>query len=269
MTTVNSLKDWLCCNKRKPCDYSNFSVIDLKEAADYSTETKEYLKKIFYNQIIGLKLLSDLAEELGWENVKNTFISPSIPTEGRAIKKGDFGEILFTAILEEIHGYKTPFYKIYHKIIAEQSLPRTDILCLKLDDNNSINEVCFVESKLRIVHDDYAAKKGVKQIYDEYDTDLPDILRFTMKMLDYQQSELRNPFIKYLASRNHNQNLDNFRLSLCWESDQWNEVPLKILEAEELKLANLTVHVIRIDGLETIIKEVFSEFDVEGLLDDE
>jgi hypothetical protein len=261
-----TLNDWLSCQKRDPCPYSKFNVIDLEEIY-YSEEIENYLTEIIYDQIFDIKLLKHLAEELGWDRVKDEFISPSIPPEGSTIKKGDFGEILFSGILEEFQGYSIPFYKVHYKFIAEQSLPRTDILALKIEDDKVI-EVCFIESKLRMSKDVYAAKKGSEQLYADYNIKLPDILKFTVKILNDKKSELLNPFIKYLLDRKINTNLDNFRLSLCWEKKLWDEKALKTLESHEIQLSKLNVHVICIDDLDIVINNVFSELEDEGMFDD-
>ena len=124
------------------------------------------------------------------------------------------------------------------------------------------------ESKLRSVNDYNCAKDGVKQLYEDYNIIVPDILKFTLKILKQNDSDLYHPFIKYLRDRNENTHLDNFRLSLCWEKDSWNERVLANLESEETNLSKLNVHVTRINNLNNIINLVFSELKDEGLLDE-
>ena len=57
-----------------------------------------------------------MAEVLGWEMVKDSLASGAVP-EAIPTKRGDFGEVLITALLEEVHGYTVPVRKLRLRLL--------------------------------------------------------------------------------------------------------------------------------------------------------
>lgn len=74
------LNTWLDCNERDPCPYSQFKVIDLREAADLSPEVRSHLQYLLQVARYGPKFLADMANHLGWEGVKDLIVKREIPT---------------------------------------------------------------------------------------------------------------------------------------------------------------------------------------------
>jgi hypothetical protein len=209
-----------------------------------------------------------MAKYLGWEQVSKQIVAtimPGLPTA----KRGEFGEVLFAAILEEFHDYKIPVPKLRFKITAGQSLPATDILALKVDEISAIIEVCFVESKLRTTSDNTAAVEGYKQLQSDYESKLPDILTFIAARLHERNDALFETFASYMRDRGDVTDKDNFRLGLCWERSEWHEKVLQNLQENGVDLPRLTVHVIGIDNLRQIIDELFAELGIEEVFDDD
>jgi hypothetical protein len=211
-----------------------------------------------------------MANHLGWQKVSNLIIKPQVPMNIN-IRRGRFGEILTSAILEQFHNYIIPVRKIRFSITGGQSLPATDAVALKTDQRGSIIEVCFVESKLRtrtLEVDCSVAAKGCEQLAADYTKILPDILSFIAQRLHERMDPLFDKFASYMRSRSDTTDMDTFRLGLCWDRAEWNESILENLEDAEPKLPRLTVHVIRINNLRQLTDELFGAIGITEVFDD-
>jgi len=257
MIKETRLCTWLEVNDKMPTSYSNFKTIDVDEISNNCSEDiLYYISDLFGTHIFRKEFLKEINDILKWEKVQEYIdISSILPTQSN-IKKGDFGEILFSSILEEFHDYIIPVTKIQYKIIPNQSLPRTDILALRIKDN-LINEVCYVESKLRTTNDTYAAVEAHDQLKEDYNTKMPEILIFVLRILSYKNSPLLPKFKIYMQDRKDNKNYDTFRISLCWEKSKWSDTVLKNLDDNGVKLSKLHVHVIKINNLSNLVDKIY------------
>jgi hypothetical protein len=265
------LDRWLKCNERNPSQYLKFSVIDATEVAILSSEIREYLTQMLRRSIFDSNFLEKLADYLNWSNVKK-MIREKVPIQ-ETNKRGDFGEALIVEILEQFHGYKVPVYKLRYKITSDQRLPATDAIAVKVDKYGNVTEVCFIESKLRtrfINLDCDVATKGCNQLQNDYDSEIPAIIQFVATRLYESSDSLLEPFLSYMRSRIDNTDKDTFRLGLCWERTEWDELVLENLEENNnVNLPKLTVHVIRINNLKQITDELFNTLGIIELSDDD
>jgi hypothetical protein len=133
------------------------------------------------------------------------------------------------------------------KITANQTLPVTDVLALKVDQHGAIVEVCFVESKLRTSVNNMIAVNGYEQLRQVKDSQFPLILRFICERLHERRDPLFQPFFSYLSNRRDTSEMETFRLSRCWERVYWREECLQNLEENQVVLPRFIVHVIRIN----------------------
>ena len=259
---------WLSWNEREPCSYAQFEVIDVEEVNDLSPEVRSYLVDLLCAARFEPGFLEDVARDLGWPNVMQLIVATQMPITITA-RRGEFGETLFSAVLEQFHGYVIPVPKLRFKFSAGQSLPGTDVLALRTDDEGSITEVCFGESKLRTGRDNMAAVDGYNQLQDHYESHLPDIVKFVAQRLRERNDPLYDSFKSYMRDRIDTTDRDTFRLSLCWDSTEWRENALENLEEDGVELRGLTVHVVRISSLREITDELFAQFGVTEVRDDD
>ncbi len=267
------LNIWLDSNERNPCPYSHFKVIDLREKILLSSGIKSHLRDLYVSARFDLHFLESLkgsAASLGWEwnKVRKSIVEKGIPTISN-FKRGEFGEVLITAVLEQFHDYKIPVYKLRYKITANQSLPGTDIVALGINNEGTIIEVCFVETKLRTRKDNMAAIDGYKQLKETYESKLPDILTFIAARLQERKDNLYKAYMFYLLDRTDNRGKDNFRLGLCWENSEWSENVLENLQDNGVDLPKLILHVIPINNLRQITDELFADLGVKEVSDDD
>lgn len=255
-------------NEREPCPYKQFAVVELNQISELTDEVNEHLSNVIQSVRFEPTFLAAIAEDLGWHDVQDLIISQGIPRTG-TISRGDFGEALLDWILERYHEYVIPVKKLRFKITAGQSLPGTDALALKLDSNNTICEVCYIESKLRTVSDNAVAVDGHNQLCADYESKLPDILTFIAYRLFEREDPLFAAFRAYLRTRRDTAEDDTFRLGLFFDSTQWNERVLENLEANEVKLPELTAHVIRIHNLKEVTEEILTNLGASEIIEDD
>src|SRR5690348_12354951 len=122
---------WLVCNNRNPCEYDRFQVIDGTEIAQNSDQVKSHLVQLALRSKFDPKFLESAAQYLGWAKLRN-IVESKKPLQEK-VRRGQFGEILAAALLEEFYGYTIPVYKFRFALTSDQSLPSTDTIGLKVN----------------------------------------------------------------------------------------------------------------------------------------
>src|SRR5260370_41759686 len=215
-----------------------------------------------------------MADLLGWQKVKGLIVERAVPKRTN-IRRGEFGETLICAMLEQFHRYKIPIFKLRFKQIGNETLHGTDGLALIMDNEGLITEVCYVESKLRT--DDRkmgVAVEGYRQLKSDYEDELPQTLSFISQRLFEQRHNnemkaLFNAFKSYMQDRTDTTEKDSFRLSLCWYSAMWRVKVLANLQENGVEIPKLTVHVVLIENLREITDEIFAELGIKEVTDDD
>jgi hypothetical protein len=262
------LAKWLRTEPPASALYPSFEVIEHDQMVPTSEAIRNHLREILISARYDLAYLSDMAELLGWTAVRADIIARGMPTTKNA-RRGQFGEGLTVAILEQIFGYVIPVRKLHSMITSDQSLPATDALALKLDRQEEITEVCYVESKLRTFVDTMAAVNGYKQLERDFNSRLPAILDFIAARLHDRNDHLFKSFRSYMQDRRDTTDRDTFRLGLCWDARAWTETVLESLHQNGVDIPRLTVHAIRLNDLRVLTDTLFTELGISEVIDDE
>lgn len=253
------LSKWLACSNRAPCKYSQFEVVDISPISEISEENHSHLSSLLISELFEPGYLAEMSKRLGWKKVSRDIISTKVPKTLK-IKKGTFGETLINAILEEFYNYHVPVRKLRYLIKSDISPPGIDSVAFKVNDHGVIDEVCFVESKLRASNhykNKDAGLEGYNQLKINYESKSFDILNFIAERLHERKDPFFDPFASYMRERDVDDEIDTFKLSLCWDSSFWDESVLENLDDIEIEIPKFNIHVILITNLESIIKEVF------------
>ena len=263
------LDRWLTWIDRPSGTYTGFEVTDVSEAYELAPETSLHLVDLLSSSMFDPEELNAFAVHLGW-SVKEV-AGYRVPSTDQ-VKRGDFGEVLMSAVMEQFHDYEVPVQKLRHKLMGNQTLPATDVLAIRVDDTGSVEEVCFVESKVRTARDNDVAVEGCEQLRKDYDSETPAILPFVFTELRKKRGEKDTVFLAfraYLRDRDDNKHLDTFRLALCWEDTAWREKVLENLEENLVALNKLHVHVVRLGNFRHLTEELFAEVGIHGVSEDE
>lgn len=261
------LKKWLTHQTRDPCPYAQFAVYDATELVAPDVEIKAYISDTLRDETHDPQFLKDAADFFGWDRVRH-LIQAGLPTQASA-RRGEFGEAIAGLIVSVLVGFHIPVRKLRYKISASQSLPRTDVLGIRLDDRGEIDAVCIVESKLRTGADTSYAVSGYKQLHEEVENTLNDILLFVAERLYERSDTLYGPFMRYLRDRSPGVVREDCRLFLTHDARSWNERTLSNLDDESIQLNPLSVHVVLVEDLSALTDELFANIGVEVLIDDD
>lgn len=255
------LSKWLNYNVRTPQTYTKFNVEDFGEQKPFEKKINDYLSSAFLDTIIDPHDYEDFVKDLGWETAKEFFIDTKIPTYTK-VRRGLFGEILISLILEEFLKYHVPVKKSHYSIAQNKSQEGIDILGFMIESNR-IQEVCFVESKLRTKYDGSVAVNGYQELTKQHAAKMPTILPFVLRQLKKTNHTLHKPFLDYLKKRTVGRRDDTLRLGIITEKEDWNENALTVLENDLSRPDNdITVNLILIKELKTIIENVYSKIGV-------
>ena len=257
-----SVADWLNPFPRASSDFS-FEVTDLKETSKVpsSAELADLLTESYW----GEDYLANLAARYGFSEVRDKFLKARVGTL-LSVKRGDFGEAVTVDYLKEAEGYLVPVHKLRYKIGANQTLPGTDCIALKLS-NGALVEVLFVESKFRTSLDLSVAIAGTRQLKQDADSEIPVILPFIARRLSETSDPVTELFLSYLFGRNAVP--ECYLLMLLHEAKSWTERILENLEDEEIEIEPLHVYVAKIANLKDLSDGAFSVMGAEVVEDDE
>jgi len=207
-----------------------------------------------------------MARHLGWGRVED-LVRRGL-AHGQTARKGDFGEVLLSALLETFHGYSVPVRKMRSRVSSDQSQPRIDLVALRFDTGRLV-EICLAESKLRTRNDTNAGVEAHDQLWTESSQRLPDILTFVAYRLHELQSPVFDAFAAYLRDRADTRPMESHVIGLTWASDHWSETVLGNLHDRGVELASLSVHVVPLKDLESLIKDVFELAGLEASNDED
>jgi len=266
------IETWLNSTERTPNPYAKFKLLDVEEPAGLRESVRDYVSELLRESRFDPGFLTAMAEVLGWEMVRDSLASGAAP-ESTSTRRGDFGEVLITALLEEVHGYIVPIRKLRYKVTRNQLLTGTDALAIKINNEGRVTEVCFVESKLRTAtrsdKDRALAVAGCDQLKKDYESKLPDILQFVAQRLHETKDKMFESFVEYMRTRTDTTDLDTFCLGLVWDREEWEEQILQNLEDHTDVVPRLVVYAVRINNLGTVSDDMFARVGVLEVLDDE
>ena len=254
-----AVSDWLRPVPRST-PYS-FKVVDLEEISPVPTPA--VFAGLLRDAYLGQETLADVADRYGFAAVKAKLLAPLIPVRENA-QRGDFGEAVTVEILETLEGFHVPINKLAYKITADQSLPGPDCLAFKLSQGE-LEEVAYVEAKLRTTRDALVAVNGVRQLEQVSKAREPELLTFVLRRLRDKGDVLANIVETYVFGRNDSK--DRYLLSVLYENDHWGEGILERLEDEGIGLEPLVVYVTRIAQLRSLVDETYAELKAEAQSD--
>ncbi len=222
----------------------------------------ELLKHSYFDP----EYLQGLATRYAWQKVHEKLITPAAPTL-TAVRRGDFGEAIAAKALEELEDYHIPINKLRYKVGKNQTLPGTDCLALKIADSGELDEVCFVESKLRTARDDSVAVKGYQQLVSDVTEAEPVILSFVARQLTAKEHPLARAFHNYFFSRDRQ--IETYKLWICHDTSLWREKVLQDLEDYGVHLQRFEVYIHLVVRLAPLIEEVFHVLGAIEVVDDD
>jgi hypothetical protein len=172
------------------------------------------------------------------------------------LRRGDFGEALACELLEVLSGYRVPVRKLRYQTDPEQAMHGTDIVAFHFRQDGSIQDLHFVECKLRTSQSLAAAVDAHNQLANDRSHGYADTLLFLGARLAEIDSNVYEAFLAYLGERPRPER-GSYGIVLVWDSNAWDEDSLVRVEEIEDLLDPLRVRVIQISDLAILIESVY------------
>jgi hypothetical protein len=259
------LPDWLQSAQREHDD-DRFTLVDLTEQRAQDHALLEHLSERLRRARWNPAFLERITRDLGWERARG-FLESLVPS-ARTARRGQFGEMLSAAIMEELDGFTVPVEKLRYAITASQSQPGADLLALKVEDGHLV-EACWVESKLRSTTANAVAVEAVTQLQDDVAQENPTILKFVGERMFEENHALLPEFMAYLSDRSQPPSNETYRVVLVVEANVSFDAAIERLSDEDISLDPLEIDVVSIRELVALTNETFARVGVEQVLDDE
>ena len=257
-----SIDNWLSNQQRQTGSF-DFTIFDVSEHSPRTAFTLELLKELLSRFFFDPQVLKDLRSVLG-ETAKLALdaATPSTPS----LRAGAFGEAISAEISERWHAYLIPLRRLR---VTGGSPPGTDLLALRVGEQGRLQEVCYIESKLRTTRSLGAALDAYEQLRRTRQERFPIVSQYVVNYLAATNSPLYEAFVEYLASRASQPATDSYRIALTWDDSSWTEEVLKNLEDKGVELTPLSIDVVRLAELRDLINVVYDSLGVEVMNDDD
>ena len=250
------LADWLSHTPRGSSRL-RFAVSDLTQRFDWDSEVVGQLATLMIRAKTNRAVLESMADALGWADAGARLRR----SQRQGMRRGDFGEALAVAVLEDFEGYHVPVVKLRYQTDPEQSLHGTDVVAFEVSEQGKVRGLHFVECKLRTSADLAAGVEAHEQLAADRRGGFADTLMFLADRLAEIEPDLFMAFKEYLADRGREER-GTYGIVLVWERAAWDEdVLVRIDEVPQL-LDELHVRVPLLNNLGSLIEQTYDALDV-------
>ena len=168
----DSLNAWLDFTTRTSKPFP-FDVSDLAEHVVPDVDLVRALGQIVLRAKTDPAVLDRMAQVVGWGDATSRLRRSRRP----GVRRGDFGEALACEALEVFESFSVPVRKLRYQMDPEQTLHGTDIVAFKLNGHDRVQDLHFVECKLRTFRNLPAGVEAHQQLVDDRaGEDVPEIV---------------------------------------------------------------------------------------------
>lgn len=225
-------------------------LILLDETGPPQSEIFEELVTRLLDHRTTQRVANDMITILGWEAARRRYIPQSL-----SVRRGDVGEMLATAVLEDIAELSVPVKKTRFQLHASSTQPSADVVALELDSASEVVGLHFCEAKLRTSHDASAAEEAHEQLRVWRDQHFADVLIFIAQRLEELNHQQYEAFIRFLAD--DALRADELHVILIWEASQWRDTVVTNLPQPPDLIEPLTVRALRISALADLTDDLY------------
>jgi hypothetical protein len=260
-----ALSDWLAATVRDPRP-SHFDLEEVVEAGAPDAAVVATLAAAIVEAKSDRQFLEKAASVLGWGAV-----APRVAGGRVAVRRGDFGEALTAAWLDERHGVQTPVPKLRYQVSRDQTQPGTDIVGLTLNAPTlGVAAIHLIECKLRTRRNLAAGADAHLQLVEHRATDFAEVLLFILERLYFENRPLYDALLEHLAGRQASgHETDRYEIALVYDEAAWDERVVRRIEDVAGELVPLRVHSIRIADLAELVDRAFEGVAGNLVIDDD
>jgi len=251
-----SISKWIDIRILNPAPYQEFTVLSATENCSPDVQILQGLMCALVDMFLEFDYYLDMIR-LGGKGLLRKRLEARIPKK-RSFRLGDFGEVLLFGFLIAKCNYRVPYKKIARRLLSENQ-QGYDLIAIKIK-NNKLEEILFIESKLRTKPDTGAAKQAYKQLGYNYRQRHVENLEPLERCLRGTDDSMRELILDYMFSRETYVGRERFLVGLIYDEEIWNDACLanlagKINDKQNLKTLAL---VVKIADLENLIARVCS-----------
>jgi len=213
------LTDWLSVELTTP-PLGTFSTWRVSEISGVESQAVDHLAPAISEHLISPELLALARDKLPPSTLK-AFIDSRLP-KTTILRRGVLGEVVAVRILEDVHGHSIPVKKLQYRTASHDSPKATDVLAIKVNNENIITEVAYVEAKFRSTRSgiEDLAVVAHNQLQNDCDEDIPAIIGFAAQVLKSRNDSLAEPVMAYLRDRSSRE-IDSHHIFLVADASCW------------------------------------------------
>lgn len=229
---------------------------DILEGASFSSSIAKLVATALLEARVHPLVEQKLASRLTRSKYSKLMKSLTTPTR-KLTRRGDFGEILAACCMETLLGFRVPVKKLRYAKMRPNDQPKgIDFIALKLDHAGHLQDICYVESKLRTGTDKNYAVQAHDQLRDICAVASSDFHLFLMNVLADTNDPLLDDFVDFMADTQTC--TTRFFLALHADAATWDDAALDNLKALPPTLKPLSVLLFRAKALKDSIKRAFA-----------
>ncbi len=258
---------WLSLETRKGTSTA-IELIDVQETMAPDAAVLEQLSRMVLDSCLGIEFYDRAAAILDWQILQD-IRQGAIPTLDR-MTRGVFGESLASYTLEKHHGYAIPVKKTRYRYGPNASPTGTDIIALICDGTGQVQQLCYVECKLRTTMSDArdVVMHAQEQLKKDRDTRTPAMVAWISRVLCDRGDPLHAGILDYLRDRRE-RDIDAFRIVLVWDAALWDEVILSDILVEPDPMSRLSIHIVQLADLRSLVENTYRAINVTADDDDD
>lgn len=254
------LRDWLGAAERDPQRSERFETTDMREHTAPGEEMVRRLAELLIHSKTDEALLDRMAAAIGWEDASARLKH----SKTSSLSRGDFGEAVTCQLLEDFDLFVVPIRKLRYQTDPDHSLGGTDIVGFRISEQGSIDELHFVECKLRTTADNAQAVEAHKQLADDRTEGFADVVMFLAERLnELADPALLDAYVAYLTDRAR-EDRGTYGIVLMYDVTAWRETVLDRLEELEVLVSPLHVRVVLIESLAALVDAAYAEIGAEA-----
>lgn len=207
------------------------------------------------------QVTADLLDAAGWA------AAVAALRKGRvAVRRGDFAEVLSAEAAEALDKMVVPVRKLRYQIDPNQTLPGSDVVAFALADDDSIDDLEFIESKYRTDPHVDLAVDAHEQLATDREGGYATTINFLANRLREIDAELYEAFIEFL--RHSDVKDSRHTIVLAFDQVNWDDEIVVDLDDLPEHLPELWLRVFPLEDAIQLIEDVYAKL-VWDVFDDE
>jgi hypothetical protein len=238
-----------------------FTESDVVPTQSIEEAERQMLSDLVFDAIADRQVVTQLASVLG------PGVLARLQAGRKSVARGDFGEVLASASIQEFDDLVVPVGKLRFEIDPEQTQPGTDVVGFRLVDGEIVS-LEFIETKLRTTRSLGTAVEAHAQLAEDDESEFAGLLEFLAERLAERGDALYESLLRYLEQREpDNTDARTYGIFLVWDLSAWDEEVLARLNDVVTLLQPLHVRIALLPEVANLVTDVYARIGIEAVDD--